>query len=676
MARHRRHFACLCLLISMMILCVTQGVPATTATALSPRIANYEMDVRLDADQRILKGQQILVWRNTSAYPVNELHFHLYLNGFRNTASTFMQEISETRRNKIREEKNWGFINIDKISDAIGMDITDRLEFIQPDDGNAEDKTVVRVRLLHPVPAYGRTRLFITFTAKLPEPPIARTGAQKEFLMVGQWFPKIGVLENGVWNCHQFHAHSEFYADFGVYKVRLTLPSHYIIGATGLETERIDNPDKTTTHVYVAEDVHDFAWTASPDFVEFTGRSQDVDIRVLMQKDRAGQGLRHLQAAKTAVAFFQDEYGDYPYPNLTVVDPRRGALQAGGMEYPTLITAGTVYAIPAGIRMPEMIILHEFGHNYWYHLVASNEFEEAWLDEGINSFSELQVIEDTFGHTGNLIDFLGIKISDLQVHRSSYMRNPDIDIVAQPSWKYYHGGTYQTMSYSKPALALRTLQNYLGRDVMRQIMRTYFERWKFKHPRGKDFIAIAEEVSGQDLDWFFDQMLNTTAVLDYSVDAIENEEIRKAKGYDFTFSPSGKKIESAAADTLQQSADSLRTKEKSLYSSTVSLRRLGDFIFPVDVEIVFANGDTIREKWGGRSSWIKFNYIRPERVVSAAIDPHNKVPLDIQRSNNSRTADMQRLGMNKWTARLLFWTQFIMDMPQIVNILTAVSAAD
>ncbi len=672
---HYRQPGCIhCLLFLFITTLVFFVQPAATAPARSPRIANYEIDVRLDTDRRILKGRQILSWRNTSSQPVHELQFHLYLNAFRNSESTFMRGLSEARRRKIREEKNWGFIHIDKISDATGMDITDRLEFIQPDDDNTEDKTVVRLPLLYPVPAYGRTRLFVTFTAKLPEPPIARTGAQKEYFLVGQWFPKIGVLENGVWNCHQFHPHSEFFSDFGVYNVRMTLPSNYTVGATGLEAEKIENSDHTTTHVYVAEDVHDFAWSASTDFIEITGNCEDVAIRILMQKDHADQGKRHLDAAKTAIAFFQNEYGDYPFPNLTVVDPRRGARQTGGMEYPTLITGQTLYGLPAGIRLPELILFHEFGHNYWYHLVASNEFEEAWLDEGINTYSELRILQDTYPGQGDLVDFMGIKIDNLQVHRSNYRNTPDIDIVAQPAWKYYSARSYQSMSYSKPGLALITLENFLGRPVMQQIMRTYFERWKFKHPRSKDFIAIAEQVSGQDLDWFFNQVLHSTATLDYAIDEIKCETLKAGQGYGFSHDLDGSKINSAYTGREQTAADSLPVAEKSLYSSTISVRRLGDFIFPVDVEIVFAGGDTVHEKWSGRSSWIKFNYIRPEPVVSATVDPHGKIPLDVQWSNNSRTVDMQRLGMNKWSTRLLFWTQFLMDMPQIVNLMTALHA--
>jgi len=530
---------------------------------------------------------------------------------------------------------------------------------------------------------------------------MARTGIKKEFVMAGQWFPKIGVYENGAWNCHQFHANSEFYADFGVYNVNITVPRDYIVGATGLCHATTDNPDSTITHRFHAEDVHDFAWTASPDFIVLNGRSQDVEIRALIQKDHASMGARYLKAAEIAVAWFQDQYGDYPYPNLTVVDPRRGAAGAGGMEYPTLITAWGAYGMPEGIRALEMVIMHEFGHNYWYHLVASNEFEEAWLDEGINTFSEMQILADTYGEAGSMVDFRGIRISDTQMQRMSYISEPGLDPILQPAWKYYSGGNYASMSYNKPGLMLLTLQNWLGRETMNRILRTWFERWQFKHPRSTDFVAVVNEVSGQNFDWFFDQALHSTAVLDYSVSLITSKKENKGRGFDYFSADSaaaaltadtlastdaGADADSLRKDTEADSAESAlddkhedkkeagkKEEEKALYHSTVHVRRLGEFIFPVELQMIFADGDTVTEKWDGKARWHKFSVTRPSRLLSATIDPENKILLDVQLTNNSRTLEISSRGINKLTARLLFWTQFFLDMPAFFNLFTAFS---
>jgi len=665
--------------------------PVIFQEPLSPRIANYDIDVRLDSDTKKLFGKEKITWVNKSGDTITELQFHLYLNAFRNTRSTFMIESGGSHRGHKIDENGWGFSEINRIALASGEDLTDRLEFLHPDNNHLDDKTVFRLPLPKPLLPGKSLTLNIDFTAKLPEPPFARTGAKKEYFFVGQWFPKVGVYFDGKWNCHQFHRNSEFFADFGVYNVHITVPRENIVGATGIEVEVKDNGDGTATHFYHAEDVHDFAWTTSPEFVVVTDTVQDVAVRILLQPDHKNQAQRHLDATRAAIEHFQNWYGDYPYPNLTVVDPRRGAEGSGGMEYPTLITAGTAYGLPKGIRMVELVIIHEFGHNYWYHLVASNEFEEAWLDEGINSYSESQIVADQYGPVGDMIDFHGIKINDKQLQRAGYLFSPDVDPIVRNAWDFYSNNSYSINSYQKPATMLSTLQNYLGRETMQKIMRTYFERWKFKHPRTQDFIDVANEVSGQDLNWFFDQALFSRAILDYSVAGVFTRKVRKEKGYDFTLSvlepdtTAEAGIDSTTRETqmdtteLSQSIDSVAAtsdttdtaetkKQPKLYYSGVNIRRLGSFKFPVDIEVVFANGDTIYEHWDGQALWKKYRYIKPTKLVSATVDPDQKILLDVNFTNNSRTVKAHNKGINKLAARFMFWMQFLLDQPEFLNL--------
>jgi hypothetical protein len=276
-----------------------------------------------------------------------------------------MKETGGVSRGKRIDKDSFGFINVNKITSSSGQDLTAKMVFIQPDDGNADDRTVFRLPLPKPLRPGEVIVLNFDFTAKLPQPPYERTGAKKEYFFVAQWFPKVGVWqdEQNAWNCHQFHDESEFFADFGVYNVRITVPAENVVGATGLEQSVIDNGDGTKTHFYHAEDMHDFAWTTSPEFKEFFTEQNGVKIRLLMQPDHLGQAERHLAAARVAVEYHEKWYGDYPFPNLTIVDPRRGAGGSGGMEYPTLITAGTAYGLPDGVRFVDLEIIHEFGHN-------------------------------------------------------------------------------------------------------------------------------------------------------------------------------------------------------------------------------------------------------------------------------------------------------------------------
>lgn len=648
------------LFILLVISLNVKAEPVIFDKPLSPRIANYDIDVKLYPEKRLLKGTEKLVWFNKTDKPCKELWFHLYQNAFRNDRSSFMKESRETMKEKKIEEKNFGFIDVDKISLESGEDLTGYMKFAHPDDENEEDKTVFFVPLPEPVLPGGRITVNIEFTERVPEPPIARSGSRKEYFFVSQWFPKIGVFEDGKWNCHQYHSHTEFYSDFGVYNVRITVPKGNIVGATGIEVSKKDNSDGTVTHFYHAEDVHDFAWTTSPNFVEFTAKEQDVDIRVLLQKSHKSQSKRHIEATKLAIGYFQDWYGDYPFPNITVVDPRRGAKATGGMEYPTLITAGTFRGLPKGLRAVESVIIHEFGHNYWYHLVASNEFEESWLDEGINTYSEIQIMRDIYGEKASLVDLMGIKVDDLKMRRYSYIVDPDKDPVVKNGWEYYSAGSYRACSYSKPALMLITLENYLGRETMQKILRTYFERFKFKHPKTKDFIAVANEVSGKNLEWFFNQALYTNSILDYSVDKVLTIELKEGKGYDYSISTEEVKEKPGKVEEKSKRKPKPNDEKNKMYYSEVNIRRLGGFQFPVEVEIKFENGEKVIERWDGKELWKRYTYIKPSKMVYAKVDPELKVPLDINWKNNTKTIKEQIKEEKKATREYLDMMKFLL----------------
>ena len=210
---------------------------ATTAAQSLPersdRIVDYRISVALDPVKHVLTGRQTLTWRNPSTTDaVSELQFHLYLNAFKNTKSTFVKESGGQLRGDEMAKDGWGWIDITSIATSAGADLKPTLAFIQPDDGNKDDQTVARVTLPEPVPPGGSVTLELAFTSKLPQ-VFARTGHKDDFYLAGQWFPKLGVYEpagmrgreTGGWNCHQFHANSEFYADFGTYAVDITVPT-------------------------------------------------------------------------------------------------------------------------------------------------------------------------------------------------------------------------------------------------------------------------------------------------------------------------------------------------------------------------------------------------------------------------------------------------------------------
>jgi hypothetical protein len=225
------------------------GLLAAGVALAQPRpIASYDIRASLDTSARTITGTQTLTWVNDSPDAVPTLQFHLYLNAFKNENSTFFRGSGGQLRGITAERDGWGHIDISRIQIAGGPVLTSRIRFIQPDDRNRDDQTVIEAALPAPVPPGGLLRLEMDFVSKLPK-VYARTGFFGDFYLAGHWFPKLGVWETrgfrqrpeAGWNCHQFHANSEFYANFGNYRVELTVPRQYAVGATGEQMSRTVN---------------------------------------------------------------------------------------------------------------------------------------------------------------------------------------------------------------------------------------------------------------------------------------------------------------------------------------------------------------------------------------------------------------------------------------------------
>lgn len=617
------------------------AVDLRPAQALSQRVVSYQIEARLDVNKKAINATEVLTYHNLTGRPLDEFPFHLYLNAFQ-PKSTFMREARRDNPSFEWEEKYRGSIDVDSLEVVGAGDLTRQLKFIQPDDGNPDDHTVFQVRLPRPVAPGTQVQFKVAFHAKLPE-VLARTGYKRDFFMVAQWFPKVGVWWQGAWNCHQFHRNTEFFADFGTYDVKLTVPQNFVLGAGGEEVAKVNNPDGTKTVTYHGEDIHDFAWTAAPNFrvVEdsWTGSAGTVKIRLLMSPGHLKQAPRYLRALVGTLERFDRWYGPYPYNRITVVDPPHGAGRAGGMEYPTLITAGTTWWMPAGVHGPELVVEHEFGHQYWYGMVATNEFEEAWLDEGINSYTEVKVMDSLYGLDRSAIALWGLTANERAYQRISYVALPDTDPLTRKAYQYMSGGAYGGVTYAKTATVLLTLEGLIGEETPRRALQTYFLRYRFTHPTGEDFLKTVEEVAGKDLRWYFDQAVYGTQVLDYAVDRVASDRIDW-----FEKKPSPEK------------------KGETVFRSTVLLRRKGDFVFPVEVEIKFDNGDKVREKWEGRDRWVRYTYEKKARVVSAEIDPDHKVWLDHNFFNNSQTREPHGAAKRKLANYWLFLTQFFAQL--------------
>jgi hypothetical protein len=686
-------------------------------------IVQYKMSAQLDPPTKIVKGHYTLTWWNHTEDTIPDLYFHLYLNAFKNMDSTFMREGSTSRRAGLLrfwttkpESLKWGWVDIDKLQIVGGDDLTKAITLVHPDDDNAMDQTVARVVLPRPIPPHGSLELSVDFTSKLPR-GLARTGFLDDYFLVAQWFPKIAVYEGpgdrgrkaGGWNCHQFHANTEFFADYGSWDVDLTVPTNYKVAATGYRRSESQNGD-TTTYNYYQQDVHDFAWTASPNFVVLTrtfewGKEvrgdeviqwsktlnlpveqialRDVKVILMLQPDHMSVADRYFRAVFNGLKYFGLWYGQYPYDTLTLVDPARGS-NTGGMEYPTFIAGGAYFWPGERQWSPEGVTVHEFGHQFWYGLVGNNEFEEAWLDEGFNTYSTGKVIETAYGNGCGYRNIYGMPlmattwlrvpipefpfagVGDISLgptfscveepertsERDFYLDYVKADDLVRFGWQYLDGASYGLNSYTRTALTLRTLESYLGAETMARVMRTYQQRLRYRHPCTQDFIDVVNEVSGRDMNWFFQQFFYSSNLPEFKVSEVSSAPVEGKVGI---YDENGKKATYSEKDSQETSAQS-KTK---LYRTTVVVRRMGEVTVPVDVDVHFDSGETVREHWDGQYRWVKYVYEKPAQVTYAVVDPEQKLAMEADFTDTSRTVKGNDRAAKRWYLRCISWLEYL-----------------
>jgi hypothetical protein len=290
-------------------------------------------------------------------------------------------------------------------------------------------------------------------------------------------------------------------------------------------------------------------------------------------------------------------------------------------------------------------------------ILASNEFEEPWLDEGLNSFWEERIMDHYYGKNSGMIDHPWLKVSDESMSRLGYVNSRSRQVVsnAEYSWNYPHD-TYSMMSYLKTANWLYTFMGIIGEETTNEIFREYYRKWAFKHPSGRDFIKVANEVVkrrhgdkfGPDLNWFFDQTLYGTGICDYKVDMFRNEKLERSPDKIHT----GDSLEKVSG-----LSDSL-----SYYKSVVQLERAGEVMLPVDVLIHFDNNEEVMEYWDGKSRFKDYSYTGTRKIQWVKIDPEFKIKMDVNYINNSQTSDPDRVPVRRFTNKFISFMQFFINL--------------
>ncbi len=619
----------------------------------SPRLASYRLHATLDTANHRVTATGTIHWTNGGQSPVDALPFHLYLNAFKNEASVFMQESRGQLRGAHASATHWGWIDVTSMKIA-GAERIGLARFPGP------DQTVLEVPLAQPIAPGASVDIEVAFTSQLPE-VFARTGWVDDFHMVGQWFPKPGVRVGApgaeTWACEPFHANAEFFADFGVYDVDVTVPDSVTVAATGVLVGAKDNGNHTRTLTYHAEDVHDFAWMTDPYMEVLSGKAQveggPVAVRVYYRPAQEDFARRHLAAGIGAIETFSALYGAYPWSTMSIIDPPPEAESgAGGMEYPTLVTTGGDSAVMRpGVRLPEFVTIHEVGHNWFQGMLASNEAEEAWLDEGVNQYADAVVMAKLYGPRASLIDWMGFTGETGRVFAALTPTRQVPSAIAQASWTFADNAAYGAATYAKTATALRTLEGVVGSEAFAAALKRYAETWAFRHPTGKDFFATLATALDQDLGWFIGPAFHGIGGVELSVRSASCRPRHEPRGV-FGDGNARKVV------TSDQAPDG------DTWVCDVLIANTGTIAVPVDIELRFADGTRAIDRWEHKDDghWHAIRIERSSPLVEVEIDPGDRVLLDDDPVDNQLRLIDDAGAAARASARATYWTETTMQV--------------
>lgn len=495
---------------------------------------DYRIAVTLDDSNHVLKGTETISYYNNSPEALGEIYIHLWPNAYLNSETPYGVQTRENGETDFyyssREEKG----RLDSLNFKVdGQKI--KVDFL---NGKYE---ICRLVLNKPLLSNQKIEITTSFRVKLPN-IFSRLGHEKQLYCITQWYPKPAVYDVNGWNTMPYLDQGEFYSEFGRFDVSITAPKDYVVVATGDvqdETERnwwlsrthsssVPHPSikAMKTIRFVQDSVHDFAWFASKKFK--TGKSsvrlpngKMVDTWMFAEREKEGDTLTGMDYLNRAIAFYSDKVGYYPYNQATVVVTPLKA--GGGMEYPTITNVTSI---------DRQVIVHELGHNWFYGILATNERKYPWMDESINNYYESRSTYESkvVEHSG-LIGNIGFGLRHLKLNplapssfgllELQYLFSARNNTDQPPfiSSEAFTHLNYGTVIYSKASLAFLQLQKYLGDEVFDGMMRSYFEKWKFRHPLPNDFIDHVKAYTGKnkELDWFFIGLMSESRKPDYAI---------------------------------------------------------------------------------------------------------------------------------------------------------------
>ncbi len=479
--------------------------------------ANYKMDVEVNTKNYQYKGTQEIEYSNNSPDTLKQLFIHLYFNAFQPGSEM------DVRSQTIKDPDARVGSRISKLKkDEIGFLEVSTLTVNGSKTKTTLSGTVLEIQLSKPIAPLSTSKIQLKFEGQVPK-QIRRAGRNNKegiALSMTQWYPKLAEYDDQGWHADPYIGR-EFHGVFGNYDVKIKLDNSYTVAGTGVlqnpkeighgysSAKVIHKKGKKIQWHFKAENVHDFAWAADPnyvhDIVPFEG-GKELHF-FYKNENKYLENWKKLQPlALQLMQYYSNNIGVYPYPQYSIIQGGDG-----GMEYAmcTLITGDRKFRSLVGVTA------HEMAHAWFQHILATNEAKYEWMDEGFTTYISnnaenkvLQLNKD-FPNEGSYNSYFRLATSD---HEQPQTTHAD---------RYNYNFAYGVSAYAKGAVFLDQLEYIIGGDNLKKTIRNYYNQWKFKHPKPNDFKRIAEKVSGIQLDWYLTDWTATTNTIDYGIRSVE-----------------------------------------------------------------------------------------------------------------------------------------------------------
>ena len=479
---------------------------------------DYKMSVKVDVKNFTYVGKQQLTYTNNSPDVLNKVFYHLYFNAFQPGSEMAV-------RVKNAKDKNKRFdIDLDSLKPH-------QMGYLKVSDLKQDGKkiksslseTILEVQLASPLYPGDSTLLTLNFEGKVPD-LVRRAGKNSsegvKFSMA-QWYPKMAEYDYEGWNAEPYLGR-EFHGVWGDFDVKLTIDKEYTVAASGYlqnpdevghgysENEGKSKKKKLTWH-FIAPRVHDFTWSADPEYIHDTYAGPNgVKLHFFYKNNpEFNDRWKRLQPKTAALMqFYNQTIGEYPYKQYTVAQGGDG-----GMEYAmiTLITGERSFGSLVGVTA------HELAHSWFQHVLATNEMKYEWMDEGFTTYIST-LAEDKILDQNNEFPLMSSYGNYIYLAQSGKEQPQQTN-----ANRYDYNLAYEISAYSKGAVFLAQLGYVIGADKLAQTLKSYYEEFKFKHPVPNDFRRVAERISGIQLRWYLTDWTQTTNTIDYAIKSIKEK---------------------------------------------------------------------------------------------------------------------------------------------------------